>query len=66
MLYSISFSLSVWILGTAEVEITRGSPPGSTTVVQRVRFPSAENLVRFGRILQGLACHPYFLSLDLT
>jgi hypothetical protein len=43
MLYSICFYLSVWTFGIAETEIVRGSPPGTTTEVQRVGFPSAEN-----------------------
>jgi hypothetical protein len=43
MLYSICLSLSVWIFGIAEIGIARGSPPGTTTEVQRVGFPSAEN-----------------------
>jgi hypothetical protein len=42
MLYSIYFILSVWIFGIAETGIARGSPPGTTTEVQRVGFPSAE------------------------
>jgi hypothetical protein len=41
-LYSICFILSVWIFGIAETGIARGSPPGITTEVQRVGFPSAE------------------------
>jgi hypothetical protein len=43
MLYSICFILSVWIFGIAEIGIALGSPPGTTTEVQRVGFPSAEN-----------------------
>jgi hypothetical protein len=37
------FILSVWIFGIAETGIARGSPPGTTTEVQRVGFPSTEN-----------------------
>jgi hypothetical protein len=43
MMYSIYFILSVWIFGIAETGIARGSPPGTTTEVQRVGFLSAEN-----------------------
>jgi hypothetical protein len=35
----------VWIFGIAETGIAHGSPPGTTTEVQRVGFPSAE--IRF-------------------
>jgi hypothetical protein len=42
---SVSFYLSVWIFGIAETGTARGSPPGTTTEVQRVGFPSAE--IRF-------------------
>jgi hypothetical protein len=42
---SVSFYLSVWIFGIAETGIARGSPPGTTTEVQRVGFPAAE--IRF-------------------
>jgi hypothetical protein len=43
MLYSIYLYLSVWIFGIAKTGIARGSPPGTTTEVQRVGFLSAEN-----------------------
>jgi hypothetical protein len=43
MLYSIYLYLFVWIFGIAETRIARGSPLGTTTEVQRVGFPSAEN-----------------------
>jgi hypothetical protein len=43
MLYSICFILSAWIFGIVETGIARGSPPGTTTEVQRVGFPFAEN-----------------------
>jgi hypothetical protein len=42
---SVLFYLSVWMFGIAETGIARGSPPGTTTEVQRVGFPSAE--IRF-------------------
>jgi hypothetical protein len=46
MLYSIRFVLSFCMdFGIAETRIARGSPPGTTTEVQRVGFPSAE--IRF-------------------
>jgi hypothetical protein len=45
MLYSICFSFSVWIFGIAETGVAHGSPPGTTTEVQRVGFPSTE--IRF-------------------
>jgi hypothetical protein len=44
MLYSICF-LYVWFLGISKTGVARGSPPGTTTEVQRVGFPSAE--IRF-------------------
>jgi hypothetical protein len=43
MLYSICFILSVWIFGIAETGIACGSPLGTTTEVQRIGYPSAEN-----------------------
>jgi hypothetical protein len=43
MLYSICFTLYVWIFGIAETGIARGSPPRTTTEVQRLGFPSVEN-----------------------
>jgi hypothetical protein len=42
---SVSFYLSVWVFGIAEIGIARGSPPGTTTEVQRVGIPSTE--IRF-------------------
>jgi hypothetical protein len=47
MVYSICFwfYLSVWIFGIAEAGIAHGSPPGTTTEVQRVGFPATE--IRF-------------------
>jgi hypothetical protein len=43
MVYSICLYFSVWIFGIAESGIAHGSPPGTTTEVQRVRILSAEN-----------------------
>jgi hypothetical protein len=46
MLYFICFVLSLCMdFGIAETGIARGSPPGTTTEVLRVGFPSAE--IRF-------------------
>jgi hypothetical protein len=46
MLYFTYFVLSFCMdFGIAETGIARGSPPGTTTEVQRVGFPSAE--IRF-------------------
>jgi hypothetical protein len=45
MSYSICFFASVWIFGIAEIGVVHGSPPGTTTEVQRVGFPPAE--IRF-------------------
>jgi hypothetical protein len=42
---TLSIFTSVWIFGIAETGVARGSPPGTTTKVQRVRFPPAE--IRF-------------------
>jgi hypothetical protein len=39
---TLSALASVWIFGIAETGVARGSPPGTTTEVQRVRFPPAE------------------------
>jgi hypothetical protein len=49
MLYSICFCFIFLygFFGIAETGIARGSPPGTTTEVQRVGFLSAENPVRF-------------------
>jgi hypothetical protein len=40
-----SVFVSVWIFGIAETGFARGRPPGTTTEVLRVGFPSAE--IRF-------------------
>jgi hypothetical protein len=46
MMYFIRFALSFCMdFGIAETGIARGSPPGTTTEVLRVGFPSAE--IRF-------------------
>jgi hypothetical protein len=58
MLYSIYFPLSVWIFGIAETGIARGRPPGTTTEVQRVGFPSAG--IRF--VSQGIQAGRHFWS----
>jgi hypothetical protein len=42
---TLSVFVSVWIFGIAETGVARGSPPGTSTEVQRVGFPSAE--IRF-------------------
>jgi ribosomal protein L4 len=46
MLYSTLLFVSFYMdFGIAETGISRGSPPGTTTEVLRVGFPSAENRV---------------------
>jgi hypothetical protein len=47
-----SVFVSIWIFGIAETGIAHGSPPGTTTEVLRVGFPSAE--IRFVSISVGL------------
>jgi hypothetical protein len=42
---TLSVFTFVWIFGIAETGVARGSPPGTTTEVQRVGFPPAE--IRF-------------------
>jgi hypothetical protein len=42
---TLSILTSVWIFGIAETGVARGSPPGTTTEVQRVGFLPAE--IRF-------------------
>jgi hypothetical protein len=39
---TLSVFISVWIFGIAKTGVARGSPPGTTTEVQRVRFSSAD------------------------